>query len=393
MNAAASLFLAVLVGAPELDRPGDPRPEVKLGIQDRYDPVPVQGNLDAFLKQLLRRADEDQEIEKLFQQLRVNPMFGELSPRILEEMKGKARDAMFRPELLELIARQKNGGLTLDDLQKLLERFNEMQTDGVALPPMQGGDWAPTAPPDDRLARLAKDWLNDMDQSRAGDFLRDSPAWRNGLRDLDRLVQGSNGRFDWLKRGMPDHWRVPNEWAPRLGQWAAKLPGMPNLPRVSVGAPNLGRWNLNFGAAPRIGAPSVGGINVSENLLWLLAPLLVVMLAWLFYRNLGRAPALANLTRRRGPWPVDPAAVVTRSQLIQAFDYLALLLLGDEVRTWNHVAVAKKLGEEAARSPVADALARLYELARYTPGDDVLAPEAQADARRCLMTLAGSAAA
>ena len=87
------------------------------------------------------------------------------------------------------------------------------------------------------------------------------------------------------------------------------------------------------------------------------------------------------------------AAITTRTQLIAAFDYLALLLLGDEVRTWNHVAVAQRLGESAARSPAAEALARLYELARYTPGDDTLPPEAQAAARRCLATLAGSAAA
>jgi hypothetical protein len=68
-------------------------------------------------------------------------------------------------------------------------------------------------------------------------------------------------------------------------------------------------------------------------------------------------------------------------------------LLGEEVRTWNHVAVARKLSEAATRSSAAGALAQLYELARYTPGDDLLSPDVQAAARRHLVDLAGSAAA
>src|SRR5262249_5727102 len=148
----------------------------------------------------------------------------------------------------------------------------------------------------------------------------------------------------------------------------------------------------NFGGGG-FRTPSMGGVAVNDNFLWLLAPVLVVALAWLFYRNLGRAPSFTLAARRRGRWPVDPAAVTTRAELIRAFDYLAFLLLGDRVRTWNHVAVAKKLGQEAANHPAAGALAELYELARYTPGNDALPPDAREAARRHLLLLARSAAA
>jgi hypothetical protein len=168
---------------------------------------------------------------------------------------------------------------------------------------------------------------------------------------------------------------------------------LPNVPNWRFNPPNLGRWSPSFGGRPSFSSASFGNVSISDNLLWALAPLLIALVAWVFYQKLGRARAMTSTGVQRGPWPVDPACVTTRTQLVQAFDYLALLLLGDEVRTWNHVAVAKKLGEEAPRRPAAGALAQLYELARYTPGDDVLPPEAQAAARRHLVALAGSPAA
>ena len=396
MNATAWLLLALSVGSPDLVGQKPDRPRVADASQDRYEPLPIPSNADAILKQLFLQADEDLELDKLFKQLRTNPNFDEFDPKLLEQLKSKIRDPFLRPELLDLIRKQTGdgAGFNLQDLQKLAERFKGMEPMNFEVPQWRGGDWMPVKPPaEDRLANWTKDLLKDVDQSRAGDFLRDSPAWRDGIRDLEKLVKGGEGKFDWLRGGVPDKVRLPNNWTPKLGDWAAKLPSMPNLPRIRLNPPNLGGWNLGIGGGPRLGAPSFGSPNVSENLIWLLVPLLVAVLAWLFYRNLGRATGLAATNRGRGPWPVDPNAVSTRTQLIQAFDYLALLLLGDEVRTWNHVAVAKKLGEAATRNPAAGALAQLYELARYTPGDDTLSPDAQAAARRHLMHLAGSAAA
>ncbi len=407
MGAATVIVICLVCFPDESSRKAVDRPGVGAGFElsapvqhreERYDQIPFQGNIDSFLKQLLRNAAVDDEVADLFEQLRDNPALTNLNADQLRDWMAKARDPWLRYELAELARKHKSGKWTAVALRaKLLEIQETLGKVGVP-----GGKAAssgasfvprPEPPADDKLARWAKDWLKDVDNTRAGDFLRDSPAWKNGLRDLDKLAKASDVRFDWLKR-MPDGLKLPNGWTGRLGDWAARLPRLSNLPRWRFSAPNLGRLNVNpGGGGGGFGAPSLGAAGFSDNLFWLLVPLLLALLGWFFYRNLGRAPALAATARRRGPWPVDPATVATRTQLIRAFDYLALLLLGDQVRTWNHVAVAKKLGEEAARNPAAGALAHLYELARYTPGDDTLPPQARDAARRHLVYLARSAAA
>jgi hypothetical protein len=74
--------------------------------------------------------------------------------------------------------------------------------------------------------------------------------------------------------------------------------------------------------------------------------------------------------------------VATRAELVQAFDYLALLKLGPAARSWNHRAVARRWADRCAAC-TADAarLADLYERARYTTGADAL-PVADRDAAR-----------
>jgi hypothetical protein len=416
MGAAATLALLFLAMPPDGGKEAPPRgawrqADESKADERRYDPVPLQGNLDVILKQLLLRADEDEDLAKLLDALRANPQAKGFDPKLLDQLKMAANDPWLRGDMLDLARRFQNGdfaGQDRGELWKQLEKLSRAldgqfsdpgaSTIPFTMPKMLPGG-ADLPPPDpgmeDRLARMAKDWLKDMDQSRVGDYLRESPAWQNTLRDLERAVPTSgSGRFDWLGR-VPDKLRLPDTWLPRLNDWAGRMPKvkLPNLPNWRFNPPNLGRWSPSFGGPPSFSAPSLGSISVSDNLYWALAPLLIALMAWVFYQKLGRDSAMDRSGVRRGPWPVDPARVTTRTQLVQAFDYLALLLLGDEVRTWNHVAVAKKLGEKAPRRPAAGALAQLYELARYTPGDDVLSPEAQAAARRHLVALARSPSA
>jgi len=49
-----------------------------------------------------------------------------------------------------------------------------------------------------------------------------------------------------------------------------------------------------------------------------------------------------------GPWPVDPRHITSRGELIQAFEYLACLLLGPDALHRNHVDLA---GQIAALHP------------------------------------------
>ena len=62
--------------------------------------------------------------------------------------------------------------------------------------------------------------------------------------------------------------------------------------------------------------------------------------------------------------------LVTREQLIAAFEYLALLKYGPSAAHWNHRAVAERLGADAAARDDAECLANLYERARYAPDAD-----------------------
>ncbi len=96
---------------------------------------------------------------------------------------------------------------------------------------------------------------------------------------------------------------------------------------------------------------------------------------------------------RLGPWPVDPASVATREQLIRGFEYLAVLVLGRPARHRNHLEIAQDLPGATAdpeqRRRAADELAAIYEQARYAPGNEPLDEIQLTAARRGLTLLAG----
>jgi hypothetical protein len=375
-------------------------------VEGRYEQVPFDGDLNAILKQLLFRADQEQGIQRLLEQIRNDPRLKGLDSKL----KGLDPNDPAVRGLLRNFAEQMGEGerLTPEKLQQLKNDWERHLAKGgfgkggnVELPPFQG-EAAPLPPPppppapaadrqldQDRLARWTRDMLQDIDETRVGDFLRDSPAWQRALERIEQTMQFPDGKLDWLDR-VPDNLRLPEglrfEGLTRpFENWslAGRLPEF-SLPRFRFAPPRLG--NFNFGGGPRLGGvPALGG-SVNENLFWVLVPVLLALLAFFFYRQLGRVPGVAGDVRRLGPWPVDPSNVRTRLELRQAFEYLARLLVGDQVLTWNHRAVARKLG--AVREPgIAHALAGLYELARYTPGEEALPPEQQAAARRHLVTL------
>jgi len=70
--------------------------------------------------------------------------------------------------------------------------------------------------------------------------------------------------------------------------------------------------------------------------LWLVGAGLFVLFAWqmLRWRKHKHSPdSREERAAALGPWPVRPEAVLTRTQLVQAFDYLALLTLGKKVES------------------------------------------------------------
>jgi hypothetical protein len=144
--------------------------------------------------------------------------------------------------------------------------------------------------------------------------------------------------------------------------------------------------------APSAGTPELGGSSSAGNWSWLAAlagaGLLGLVLWQALKRYAGNEDAIARARRSLGPWPVDPAAVSSREDLIRAFEYLSLLRIGQAARNWNHRHIARELSPP--QTELAQEIATLYERARYAPGEDALPENTFDQARRGLCALAGA---
>jgi hypothetical protein len=316
--------------------------------QHRFEPVPLPGNLNDILRQLLLQGDEEHGLQRLLERIHNHPQLAQNPPEWLKKL--DADNMLIRPHLRELAEKlQAGGGLTGGDLTKLRQQLelNErmlqdlkarlqqgqvpdmgMPFDPANFPEFKRFEATPRAAEAidaDRLARWTRDFVRDIDETRVGDFLRDSPAWQRALTRLEQSVRLPSGKLDWLGK-LPEGWRLPQGWMPRLDNWSlGRLPV--SLPRWRFSPPRLGGFNLGFGGGPRFGGGPSLGSSPSDTLFWALVPVLLGLLGWFFYRQLGRAPGSVESARRLGPWPVDPARIATRAELIQAFEYLARVRL------------------------------------------------------------------
>jgi hypothetical protein len=249
-------------------------------------------------------------------------------------------------------------------------------------------------------------------------WLSGSPAMRRALRELGRHAGEEDPRWGRLSAGvesMKERWEnLSKEWdldrlfSKDAGWLAHLLPeSLPDL-RATNAQPSLPAVAETGGA---------GNLAVAAVALVLLGGMIFALLAF-------RARQAATHRKQRewhlGPWPVDPATVLTRGQLIQAFEYLSLLNLGPDARNWNHRFIAMRLGDQKSlrkqdsvvkershrllrtkalpindplHREVAGELAFLYEQARYAPPGELLTDSGLAAARRDLCLLAGVKAA
>jgi hypothetical protein len=258
----------------------------------------------------------------------------------------------------------------------------------------------PAAPPRQPPAgnRLAEQFARLADRLRGLDStLRNSPAFQQALRELRNFQPEGNDRWTDL--------------AGKAGDWAERLPRLNwNLDESSIGslAERVAGWlpPLNFnsrgGSTSGFGAPELPSADGFSSFLTVLGVVGAGFLCWVL---LARARRLVGAGAaggwQLGPWPVNPAAVRTREELIRAFEYLSLLRLGVRARHWNHRDIAARLTAAPAadrlssdeRDRAVNHLAALYEQARYAPDFDPWSDDDLTLARRELCSLAGVAAA
>jgi len=237
------------------------------------------------------------------------------------------------------------------------------------------------------------------------DYADDSGALREAIRQFSRVGFGdAKLNLDRLDPGQVDALaRMAKLLSPenlKSMKWDAFsrpswLPPMPSLPKVYVPTIHAPNWS-GMPSAPSVSVPSSGS---TTGLLWLLVLALLGVLAWKSGSWLrSEKDDDKDAAWQLGSWPIAPARVTTRGDLVRAFEYLALLLLGPTARACHHHDLANRMGEHGPvavpeRREAAERLAELYEQARYAPEqarDEMpLPPRDQAVARQALCLLAG----
>jgi hypothetical protein len=401
---------------PASHRPlGDPLPSseaAERAMADRLRQLELSRNDSRELQDLARRVLGDDFLEQL----------KEIDPDQLEKLKEKigqggavANDPALQSLLKQVLEKRQAGGQPMKQKDKeLLKRLQEepntpdprttspdtpRTAPGTAgNPPANGSTPSGPAPAAHQGSPSWAQWQEDIN------------AWfQNRMSDLpERLGRYLNdtGGGDALRQvlrsvGQDGDAGLPTEVSQRAQDLADSLSGLKKyLPHEGPQFPDVRDLvpNVRLPAVPSVDTGSVpatlSGAGKAEWGLWLIVLAVLGVTLWRVLAARRAAEAAAGW--RLGPWPVAPATVATRRDLVAAFEYLALLCLGPAARACNHLDLAARLGgqtPDAERRRAAGELAHLYEQARYAPDDDLLSPDDLAAARRDLCLLAGVAAA
>ncbi len=389
----AILSVALAAGAQEEPRrykqwPIDPKYQDLL--KKRFEADKKLGPLKDLVKQLLANPDKFPFDPDKLKGVKLED--GELKKMVEEWVRN---DPNVQKSLRDWLEQNSAGGKQPDmkklrsDLKTIVE---DAQKEGMQPPetaaPSGPVPLEPIAPKEDPLAKIAEQALKQTEKTKLGEWLRDSPAWKRAFEDLRGSIGDPNApRWqleDW-QAGLLD----PEGDGWQLG--ARTLEHLRNVPR-----PDLERfgWELSTPdvdtsdiPTPDLGAPGVP--SLSQGTTWILFILLCLLVGWRLLRWNKRKTPGAQARPDLGPWPIRPEAVATRADLVRAFDYLALWTLGLAVASWNHHAVARRWREQAPGcAATAQALALLYEQARYTAGADALTETERVLARRSLLQIA-----
>jgi hypothetical protein len=376
-----------------------------------------EGNLDDLLRQRLAAKQlkglnpnfKAEDIDKLKEKLQ-DPAFlkqlENLPPGMRDLLKGMSAEQIkekLSPEILDQVKAQ---------LQK------QADTDPQGGPGSQKPEETPTTPkaaqtgpapsqqPVSDAAGSEAATEDALANSKMGDLFerfarkvdpkwRDSPAAHRFLQALSERMGEKDERWEQLAKGaasMADKWadlgrslHLERVVTGERANWLARL-----LPEKLPA--RIARRLSDTLPAPGAGAPGLGGSAITGSWSWLTTPAAIGLLGLILWlalkRYAGNEDAIARARRSLGPWPVDPATVSSREDLIRAFEYLSLLRIGQAARNWNHRHIARELNPP--QTELAQEIATLYERARYAPSEDALAENTFDQARRGLCALAGA---
>jgi hypothetical protein len=263
-----------------------------------------------------------------------------------------------------------------DPVEAAKSILNQRKDSALPALPAETADW---------LKKNLETWMDSLDK------WADSPSgksWRETLREV--IANGMSNQSinpEWIQkaRGLAGYLpRMDQLLPPRENLPGIEMPSMPQPPPISFS-------NLS-GLVPRLSSGGLGNLLV----------LLLLVVVGVLLTRLGQRMALSRFGPDRekplGPWPVRPQEVASSEELVRAFEYLAILLLGPAARFRNH----RQIAEQLASRPCPDQerhqdgvrfLTELYEQARYAPEGLQLAEPTLLRVRRELCHLSGESEA
>ncbi|MBX7106687.1 MAG: hypothetical protein K1X57_21610 [Gemmataceae bacterium] len=341
-------------------------------LRESHAPVTPSAG-DVSNNEILARQLANAKAPGLFQRLFRDPNLLEPRLRELIARDPAAADIVRRlmdgdPQLLRLaeqIASRQPGFRELK-YEQLRERLPDLarqylQNVPPATPPRTPSEAERARNERQAYAERIDDLLRDYKlEGLAGD-LRDMPIYNNWLKELTQAASAGPGPL--TLGDVTSAYSTAEELFRELKLY---LPdNLPSLPKFNFSAPNIPLIDLS---SLNLSAPNVQSFAWSDRwttFVWWLAGIIAVVAIWRMKR--GRTPDTISVARRGlGPWPVDPAQINSRAELIAAFEYLAQWKCGPEAACWNHRAVAARFDDDLNARQLAD----LYELARYAPSAD-----------------------
>lgn len=345
-------------------------------------PVPLPAGVDP--ARLFRERVQEAQLQTLADLVRrfkaVGPGRNAEQLRNLLQNNPQFQKLLESPEGQHLLnkARQEGklpAGLTPEVVQRNLDEYLKTHPPPTIRPMPQSAEEPPISEAEQARKR---EWAEKVAQwtERLPESVRNSPALKDGVQRLTEsaaeALRNSGGGPDGLDAlaRLETRLEFVRKWLPKEMPAALRNLRMPDLSRFApnVRLPHLEMNPPELPSTPHLVAAEMDARAVGNGLL---AGVGVMVLAAVVWRLLGgRLAPSAGRQRVLGPWPLDPARVASRVELIQAFEYLSLLRCGEPARSWHHRAIAECLsGSEAGRREAAARLAELYEQARYAPAN------------------------